>query len=68
MPSTVTPDHEVVIVGSGFAGLGSALTKFVIPASEVARFRDQLDLAGIDERRLFPDLDSVAAQMRRYYS
>jgi hypothetical protein len=49
-------------------GLGAALTKFVIPASEVARFRDQLDLVGIDERRLFPDLDSVAAQMRRYYS
>ncbi len=49
-------------------GLGGALTKFVIPASEVTRFRDQLDLAGIDERRLFPDLDSVAAQMRRYYS
>ena len=49
-------------------GLGSALTKFVIPAGEVARCRDQLDLVGIDERRLFPDLDSVAAQMRRYYS
>jgi hypothetical protein len=30
--------------------------------------RDQLDQAGMDERRLFPDLDGVAAQMRRYYS
>jgi len=30
--------------------------------------RDQLDLVGMDERRLFPDLDGVAAQMRRYYS
>lgn len=48
--------------------LGYTLTKFVIPASEVGRFRDQLDLVGADERRLFPDLDGVAAQMRRYYS
>ena len=30
--------------------------------------RDQLDLCGINERRLFPDLDGVAAEMRRYYS
>lgn len=49
-------------------GLGSALTKFVIPANETARFRDQLDLVDVDERRLFPDLDGVAAEMRRYYS
>lgn len=35
---------------------------------EAARFRDQLDLVGVDERRLFPDLDGVAAEMRRYYS
>jgi hypothetical protein len=49
-------------------GLGSALTKFVIPAQETARFRDQLDLVDVDERRLFPDLDGVAAEMRRYYS
>jgi hypothetical protein len=49
-------------------GLGSALTKFIIPAAETARFRDQLDLASVDERRLFPDLDGVAAEMRRYYS
>jgi hypothetical protein len=49
-------------------GLGSALTKFIIPASETARFRDQLDLVDVDERRLFPDLDGVAAEMRRYYS
>ncbi|MFL6290260.1 MAG: FRG domain-containing protein [Thermoanaerobaculia bacterium] len=49
-------------------GLGDALTRFLIPADEVARVRDQLDLAGVDERRLFPDLDGVAAQMRRYYS
>lgn len=49
-------------------GLGSALTKFIIPAAETARFRDQLDLVSVDERRLFPDLDGVAAEMRRYYS
>jgi len=49
-------------------GLGSALTKFVIPSGETARFRDQLDLVDVDERRLFPDLDGVAAEMRRYYS
>jgi hypothetical protein len=49
-------------------GLGSTLTRFIIPAKETARFRDQLDLADVDERRLFPDLDGVAAEMRRYYS
>jgi hypothetical protein len=49
-------------------GLASALTRFVIPAAEVARFRDQLDLASVDERRLFPDLDGVTAHLRRYYS
>ena len=49
-------------------GLGDALTKFVIPASDLGRVRDQLDLVGMDERRLFPDLDGVAARMRRYYS
>ena len=49
-------------------GLGTALTKFIIPAKETARFRDQLDLVSVDERRLFPDLDGVAAEMRRYYS
>src|SRR5439155_26542765 len=49
-------------------GLGQALTKFVIPAGEAARLRDQLDLVSVDERRLFPDLDGVAAHLRRYYS
>jgi hypothetical protein len=49
-------------------GLGDALTRFVIPCSSMDRVRDQLDMAGMDERRLFPDLDGVAAQMRRYYS
>jgi hypothetical protein len=49
-------------------GLEDALTRFIIPECHVARFRDQLDLVGMDERRLFPDLDGVAAQMRRYYS
>ena len=49
-------------------GLAGALTKYVIPEAEVARLRDQLDLVGMDERRLFPDLDGVAARIRRYYS
>jgi hypothetical protein len=49
-------------------GLLDALTKYVIPARQVSRVRDQLDIMTIDERRLFPDLDGVAAQMRRYYS
>jgi len=48
-------------------GLEKALTKFTIAATDVARIRDQLDLVGVDERRLFPDLDGVAASLRRYY-
>lgn len=49
-------------------GLEDVLTKIVIPANGVQRIRDQLDLVGISERHLFPDLDGVAAEMRRYYS
>ena len=49
-------------------GLGDALTRLVLPAADVPRIRDQLDLVGVDERHLFPDLDGVSAQMRRYYS
>lgn len=48
--------------------LAGALTRIVIPAGCVSRLRDQLDLVSISERRLFPDLDGVAAEMRRYYS
>ena len=48
-------------------GLRDALTTFVIPHDAVARVRDQLDLVGIDERRLFPDLDGVASAIQRYY-
>ena len=48
--------------------LADALTRFVVPAEEVERLRDQLDLVTVDERRIFPDLDGVAARMRRYYS
>lgn len=48
-------------------GLADTLTKFVIPARTVPYIRDQLDLVGFDERRLFPDLDGVAAAIRRYY-
>ena len=49
-------------------GLESALTRFMIPSQEVSCLRDQLDLVGMDERRLFPDLDGVAEGLRRYYS
>ncbi|MFL5620079.1 MAG: FRG domain-containing protein [Gemmatimonadaceae bacterium] len=49
-------------------GLEEALTRFVIPRASADCVRDQLDMAGMDERRLFPDLDGVASQMRRYYS
>ena len=49
-------------------GLSDALMKFIIPADVVAMIRDQLDLVGVDERRLFPDLDGVAAAIRRYYA
>jgi hypothetical protein len=49
-------------------GLLDSLTRFIIPAADVPRLRDQLDLVTIDERRLFPDLDGVATQMKRYYS
>lgn len=49
-------------------GLRHALKRYVIPAGRVDYIRDQLDLCGIDERRLFPDLDGVAAEMKRYYS
>ncbi len=48
--------------------LRDALRRFVIPPSRVPFIRDQLDILGIDERRLFPDLDGVAAAIRRYYS
>ena len=49
-------------------GLAGALTKFVVPAADAGRLRDQLDLVSVDERRLFPDLDGVADYLRRYYS
>jgi hypothetical protein len=49
-------------------GLEDALTRYVIPLDSAGCVRDQLDMAGMDEKRLFPDLDGVAAQMRRYYS
>jgi hypothetical protein len=47
-------------------GLADALTRFVIPKEAVPRFRDQLDLVSVDERRLFPDLDGVSAAIKHY--
>jgi hypothetical protein len=49
-------------------GLGGALRGFVLPAASVDLIRDQLDICAIDERRLFPDLDGVAREVRRYYA
>jgi hypothetical protein len=49
-------------------GLADHLTRLIIPLDEVPRFRDQLDMASVDERRLFPDLDGLTARLRRYYS
>lgn len=48
-------------------GLAGTLTRVVIPDGAVARIRDQLDLAAVDDRRLFPGLDGVAAALRLYY-
>jgi hypothetical protein len=50
------------------AGVCDALTRFIIPADKAGFIRDQLDLCTIDERRLFPGLDGVAAELKRYYS
>lgn len=49
------------------SGLNHALTRYIIPADSVDFIRDQLDLCGVDYRRLFPGLDGVAAEIRRYY-
>lgn len=49
-------------------GLEDALERFVIPGDCAQRLRDQLETAALDERRLFPDLDGVAAAIRRYYA
>lgn len=48
-------------------GLSDCLVQYVIPHFRVPDIRDQLDLCTTDERRLFPDLDGVAAELRRYY-
>ena len=45
-----------------------ALTGFIIASDRVEYIRDQLDLCTLDERRLFPGLDGIAAELRRYYS
>jgi hypothetical protein len=49
-------------------GMSESLTRYILPEGSATRVRDQLELAGMDERRLFPDLDGVAAAIRRYYS
>jgi hypothetical protein len=42
------------------------LVKFVIPAKAKARLRDQLRLLGISRSTLFPDLASLAADLRTW--
>jgi hypothetical protein len=49
-------------------GIACCLRQFVIPAGRNDFIRDQLDMCGLDERRLFPGLDGVAAELRRYYA
>ena len=49
-------------------GLADALRRIIIPAAAIDLIRDQLDICAIDERRLFPDLDGVAREVRRYYA
>src|SRR4051794_11774321 len=63
--SVKTRGFETILRERGLAGI---LTKYVIPADRVNFLRDQLDLCSIDERSLFPDLDGVAAEIKRYYS
>jgi hypothetical protein len=62
--STTSMSFDAFLEQQGLAG---TLTRYVIPKSDVPRMRDQLDLVGIDERRLFPDLDGVAEAIQRYY-
>lgn len=50
------------------AGITDVLTRFILPTNKAQFVRDQLDLCTVDERRLFPGLDGIAAQLKRYYS
>ncbi len=56
---------DEILIRSGLAG---ALTKFVIVPERIRYIRDQLDLCGVNEQRLFPDLGGVASAIRRYYA
>jgi hypothetical protein len=44
------------------------LSKIIIPGVCAEMVRDQLDMCNVDERHLFPGIDGVAAQLKRYYS
>jgi hypothetical protein len=50
------------------SGLEGALSRLIISADRVNYIRDQLDLASVSERRLFPGLDGISAELCRYYS
>jgi hypothetical protein len=49
------------------AQLEHALEQFIIPWERVDFVRDQLDVCEIDERHLFPGLEGIASELRRYY-
>lgn len=51
----------------GSAGLRRVLTRIIIPADCVDRFRDQLDIAAVNEGTIFPGIDGIAADIRRWY-
>jgi hypothetical protein len=65
LASSKTKSLETILAE---AGVADALEQFVIPAPRVNFIRDQLDICAVDERHLFPDLDGIAAGLRRYYS
>jgi hypothetical protein len=49
-------------------GIGDVLTRLIIPREKAQYIRDQLDLCTINESRLFPGLDGLAADLKRYYA
>jgi hypothetical protein len=49
-------------------GVDPPHTKAELEEHILRNFIDQLDLVGMDERLIFPEIDGVAAKMQRYYS
>jgi len=48
-------------------GLAAAFPRYLVSADAVGRFRDQLDLVGIDERQLVSDPYGVAGAIQLFY-